>query len=264
MNIGNKIKELRKNRGITQEQFADAIGISFQAVSKWENNISLPDIALVPSIASYFEVSLDELFDYNVDKIQEEAITIAKESWKYRNTDWGAAREILYNGLKKYPDNEILLLNLLYVTDYEKYPDEEIRIASKVVDVAKDDASRYDAYRFMAYAYKAKGDIESASKTIDMIPEFYFTRLGEKARVLDGEESYRAAGTEFSESLYDLISMMQIMASYKLEIGKYDEALELCNQAISVLDTLNVKDGWYGKKEALAKLIEIINEQRKN
>ena len=43
MNIGNKIKELRKQRGITQEQLADSIGISFQAVSKWENGLSLPD-----------------------------------------------------------------------------------------------------------------------------------------------------------------------------------------------------------------------------
>ena len=40
MNIGNKIKELRKQRGITQEQLANSIGISFQAVSKWENGVS--------------------------------------------------------------------------------------------------------------------------------------------------------------------------------------------------------------------------------
>ena len=63
MNIGNKIRELRKQRGITQEQLAESIGISFQAVSKWENNIALPDITLVPVLASYFGVSMDELFD---------------------------------------------------------------------------------------------------------------------------------------------------------------------------------------------------------
>ena len=51
--IGNKIKELRKNKGITQEQLAENIGISFQAVSKWENNIALPDITLVPALASF-------------------------------------------------------------------------------------------------------------------------------------------------------------------------------------------------------------------
>ena len=56
VNIGNKIRELRKQRGITQEQLANRIGVSFQAVSKWENNIALPDIALAPVLASYFGV----------------------------------------------------------------------------------------------------------------------------------------------------------------------------------------------------------------
>ena len=59
--IGDKIRELRKSRGITQEQLAQAIGISFQAVSKWENHIALPDIALVPTLANYFGITCDEL-----------------------------------------------------------------------------------------------------------------------------------------------------------------------------------------------------------
>ena len=78
MNIGNKIRELRKQRGITQEQLAESIGISFQAVSKWENNIALPDITLVPVLASYFGVSMDELFDFNL-KESEHAVRIITE-----------------------------------------------------------------------------------------------------------------------------------------------------------------------------------------
>ena len=46
MQIGEKLKALRKARGATQEALAEAIGVSFQAVSKWETNVSLPDIAL--------------------------------------------------------------------------------------------------------------------------------------------------------------------------------------------------------------------------
>lgn len=65
MKIGNKIRELRKQRRITQEQLANSIGVSFQAVSKWENNIGLPDITLVPVLANYFHVSIDDLFDYS-------------------------------------------------------------------------------------------------------------------------------------------------------------------------------------------------------
>ena len=59
--IGNKIRELRKKHGLTQEQLADNIGVSFQAVSKWENDIALPDITLIPVIANYFGVSTDEV-----------------------------------------------------------------------------------------------------------------------------------------------------------------------------------------------------------
>ena len=66
MDIGNKIRKLRKQRGITQEQLAESIGVSFQAVSKWENNIALPDITLAPVLAGYFSVSMDELFDFNL------------------------------------------------------------------------------------------------------------------------------------------------------------------------------------------------------
>ena len=94
MNIGSKIKELRKQRGITQEQLADSIGVSFQAVSKWENNIALPDITLAPVLANYFGVSMDELFDFNLKEIESKTVAIAKESWKYRDGDWEKARNI--------------------------------------------------------------------------------------------------------------------------------------------------------------------------
>ncbi len=84
MNIGNKIKDLRKQRGITQEQLADSIGVSFQAVSKWENNIAFPDITLAPALVSYFGVSMDVLFDFNLKEIEDKVLSIAKDSWKYQ------------------------------------------------------------------------------------------------------------------------------------------------------------------------------------
>ncbi len=57
-----KITELRKSRGMTQDALAAKLGITFQAVSKWENGVSCPDITLLPEIAGIFEVSVDELF----------------------------------------------------------------------------------------------------------------------------------------------------------------------------------------------------------
>ncbi len=61
--LGNKIKQLRFRKGITQDTLAKALNVSFQTISKWENNISMPDVQLLPEIAVYFGCTLDELFD---------------------------------------------------------------------------------------------------------------------------------------------------------------------------------------------------------
>lgn len=60
--LGTNIMRLRKEAGLTQEQLANALGISYQAVSKWENGVSCPDISTLPLIADLFSVSIDSLF----------------------------------------------------------------------------------------------------------------------------------------------------------------------------------------------------------
>ena len=66
-NIGENIKKLRAENQVTQEQLAEHLCISYQAVSKWENNVTTPDIFLLPAIAEYFEVPIDELFKVNMN-----------------------------------------------------------------------------------------------------------------------------------------------------------------------------------------------------
>ena len=60
--LKNNLILLRRNAHLTQEQFADKLGLSFQAVSKWENGLSCPDIALLPEIAKIYGISMDKLF----------------------------------------------------------------------------------------------------------------------------------------------------------------------------------------------------------
>ena len=74
------LKEIRKKKGITQEQLADAVGVSAQAVSKWEMN-GYPDASLLPAIADYLEVTIDELFGNTTDKadILNEIVEYIKE-----------------------------------------------------------------------------------------------------------------------------------------------------------------------------------------
>ena len=59
--ISENISALRKKRGVTQDELGKALGVSMQAVSRWENG-GMPDVALLPGIADYFGVSIDELF----------------------------------------------------------------------------------------------------------------------------------------------------------------------------------------------------------
>lgn len=61
--IGKFIKEIRKKNNLTQKEFADKLGVTFQAVSKWENGKNIPDIAILKDISNIFSVNIDEILD---------------------------------------------------------------------------------------------------------------------------------------------------------------------------------------------------------
>lgn len=68
MNLGKKIKQLRFQYSYTQEQLAEKMGVTSQAVSKWENNAAMPDVMLLPALAETFGVTIDELFDLTTEQ----------------------------------------------------------------------------------------------------------------------------------------------------------------------------------------------------
>lgn len=67
MNFGKTIQELRKQKNITQEELAAELGVTAAAVSKWENNYTLPDILMLCALADYFQVTTDELLGRNLN-----------------------------------------------------------------------------------------------------------------------------------------------------------------------------------------------------
>lgn len=238
MNIGNKIKELRKARGVTQEELANSIGISFQSVSKWENGIALPDISLTPKLASYFGISMDELFDFSLQKVDDEIMNIAHDAANFRESNPQKGREILEEGLKIYPENEILLNNLLYVLNCSENPDETIEIASKLIDKAKFNDTKYDALRFLAYAYKAKGDLKSAETTIEQIPEIYFTKLTEVAYLLDGEPKFKVAEKQKWISFENLLQMMWKLSECYESNNEIQKAISETEKALKLISII--------------------------
>ena len=66
--IGNLIKKLRKNKNMTQKEFANKLGVTYQAVSKWENGKNMPDISTLRLISKEFDVDINEILDGNIKK----------------------------------------------------------------------------------------------------------------------------------------------------------------------------------------------------
>ncbi len=81
LTLGRKIRELRKRDGRTQETLAEALGVTSQAISRWEANGGYPDMEMIPAIANYFHVSIDELFGYHSDR-EEKIKSILEEADK--------------------------------------------------------------------------------------------------------------------------------------------------------------------------------------
>ena len=236
--IGKRIKDLRKERHMTQEKLAELIGISFQAVSKWENNIALPDITLVPKLAQIFGVSIDELFSYNQKEIRAEIERYVIDARKYIENDHEKGRAILEEALKKYPENDILLDNLLYFLNYSTDPDETIRIANKLIERTTDNSIRYDALRFLAYAYHAKGDTDSAVAALDQLPQIYFTKFSETAFVLSGRPMYEAAEQQKWISFEILLQMMSKIAEFYESEGEAEKAVAELEKAVMLIFAL--------------------------
>lgn len=222
--IGKKIRTLRRQKNISQEVLAQYLGVSFQAVSKWESGSTMPDISLIPSIASFFEVSIDELFDFNHYEIDRKVGEIVDASYPYRGIDDAKCEEILREGLKKYPGNDILLNCLIYSIPVPERSDEVITICKSLIEGTKDDEVKYDACRILAGTYKAIGEYGLARDAIEQIPEIYFTKLELAAALLEGEEKFQAAEKQKTLSANGLVDMLECLADYYQEKGENEKA----------------------------------------
>ncbi|MBE6639072.1 MAG: helix-turn-helix transcriptional regulator [Ruminococcaceae bacterium] len=178
INLGNKIRELRKKKGITQEQLASVLNISAQAVSKWEMNTGYPDMNLIPIIAGYFEVSLDVLFDYDITQIQSKVEDILSEGRSYFWGNFEKAEEIYLNGIASYPG--ALQLKAALLTLYEchmrnnnrmELSKKAIPLAEKLISEATDLYTVADAKDSLASIYKMCDRYDDAKRVINSMPE---------------------------------------------------------------------------------------------
>ena len=112
--IGMKIKALRKRDGVTQEKLADVLGVTPQAVSKWESENGYPDLEYLTPIANFFNITLDELFGHDLAEKQRKIDEYCKQ-YDDLARDWsepGLRVELMRQALAEFPANEQLLFRL--------------------------------------------------------------------------------------------------------------------------------------------------------
>lgn len=135
LNFGAKIRELRRRDGRTQEHLAEALGVTAQAVSRWESGGSYPDMEMIPAIANYFHVSIDELFGYHdereekIKRILDEATGILTKQGMtmYQGSlsdDVEECINMLRDASEEFPNEPKILLKLaqaLHMWGWNKY-----------------------------------------------------------------------------------------------------------------------------------------------
>lgn len=93
LTLGENIRRLRREKNMTQEQLAEALAVSFQAVSRWENSATYPDIELLPAIAERFSVSVDELLGIPESEKEKQADALLMRYADILNYEYPSADE---------------------------------------------------------------------------------------------------------------------------------------------------------------------------
>ena len=172
VSLADKLKELRKSKNISQEKLAEYLGVSYQAVSKWENGVTYPDILLLPDIARYYGITVDELLQVeqiDADKYFEEVCLNAEKLFRD-----GKRAEIIplwREAYKKLPNDirvKEMLMSTYFDTDKVKYQNEIIELGTEIYNTNTTDGgnSYYQgqAIEQIACTYYANGNSEKADE----------------------------------------------------------------------------------------------------
>ena len=189
--IGQNLKNFRKARNLTQEEVARHLGISFQSISKWERNDGYPDITMLPVLAHYYGVTIDELIGMREIEYAQ-ALEEINRQWEEnrRNNKHSANVQLMRNALKLYPNNALLLVQLsaslerLDGTESEKreYLRQSIEVQEQIISYCDDSEVRGSVLFNIAHSYYRYGDYDKALAYAEKLPNAYKSR--ENALVL--------------------------------------------------------------------------------
>lgn len=202
LHIGQNIRRLRRERNLTQEEVAAHLGISFQSISKWERGDGYPDITMLPALAHYFDVNVDDLLGMSELARKEIYVRLNRE-WEENNRA-GKHEEnvaLMRGALKDFPGDALFLVQLstslekLEGTDEEKRENLRKSIAVQEQILRGEDSEVRSATLFnICFAYMKNGQPEKALAQARKLPNLYKARENALVSLLpDGEEKTQTA-----------------------------------------------------------------------
>lgn len=245
MNIGKIIYKLRKERHLTQEQLANAVGVTVPAVSKWESGSSYPDITLLSPIARMLGTNVDFLLSYQMEMAKsevEELMRGIKEECE--NAGFRKGMTKAFNLLKEYPNSEYLKLEVaMSVVSYtytieSDYTEEEYqeiyklstRLLEEVINTDNKDINTAAKFT-LATRYMTEGNYEKAEELLlsfsnieysskHIMPSLYFIKG-------DYNKSLSLAEQNLLQDLQNLRNDLMTIFYSTVKQNNYDKALDL-------------------------------------
>ena len=283
LKLSAKIKALRLHDGRTQEELAAAVGVTAQAVSCWEKDICFPDLELIPSIANYFGVSIDELFGYENDRARKvDAIINQIDSVGIRargDGDWvDECVSILREGLAEFPGNEKLLITLaetlweagwrrhgefggygeyggyddegyiLYCYDKDRknaYWSECAKICEQLIENCKDNSIFTRAVAIIVPLYRNYGDYERAISYANRMPDLQKCRDHLLTEATDGKRNARYTGEFLLHTAREFAEQLIYNLISNRNLYESDVPMKKVEGAIAIFDLI-CDDGNYG------------------
>lgn len=218
MEIGKQIKELRTQRGVTQETVADALGVSPQTVSKWETGATMPDISLLPALSAYFGVSIDELFALTDETRMERIQNMLDTQWEVENAVMEQEAAFLLEKARREPKSSRAWSLLAYLENHR-------------ADACKRRAARYAKESLSRRADDGDALWELARATGLMGP--YWELADSHRAVIDYLRSFLEQNPEREMAYWWLIDAL-------LADCRFGEAMEVCDR-LAELDVSRLK-----------------------
>ena len=258
INLKEKLRSLRQQKNITQETLANYLGITPQSVGKWERGEGFPDITLLPKIAFYFDVTVDELLCVDQVRVEEAICEYQRQSKIFcQNGENQKNLEIWEEAYAQFPNDCRVIEGLMYAINRKAvYPcpkdeaDRIIALGETLLEKSTDSRQRENAIQYLCYTYDGI-DNEKALYYANMGGSIHTTREGLKATVLDGEEGVVAC-QGFIEILIHSAAMRAATMVSKTNFSP-EERIEAYTFAIDILQRLFSDDnvGFYANDLSL-------------